>query len=127
MAIATNPKQTFTYVLKADRKLPVAEQTTWDLKPLTIDEQTEISDSMLTTTGVKGEMSWKGGTTELIILRRGLRGVHNFRDESAVTVPFQMEDKTVTNDFLDRVLPADRRELANAITEGGHVTKVEGD
>lgn len=127
MAIAVKPKKQFEYVLLEDRQLPEAEQTTWMLRALTVGEQAELQDSLRTERLDTGETSWKTGTLLLKTLRAGLVGVKGFREEGGVEVSFEKVNGVVSDTFLDRLAPAWRNELSNAIVSAGRLEPKERD
>ncbi len=129
MAIAVDPKQTFQYVLKCDRDLADEEQTVFELRGLTTAEEARVADSMITSVPGESELSLRSGTHQLTLLRAGLRGWRNLRDAAGVEVPFEStkgHPGSVTDKSLDRLLPAWRTELANAVSERGEIDVVEG-
>lgn len=126
MAIAINPKQTVPYILKADRASPPEKQTTWHFRALTLDEQAQIRDSVLTQNAETNEVIVRGGRAELTTLRLGLTSVDNFLDESGKPLKIEKVNGLVPDELLERVSPADRAELAQAIARRGHVTSAEG-
>jgi len=128
VAIAVKPKKTFDYILKDDRKAPSESQTVWKLRGLSISEQTDVQDSLRTEIESSGETTYKTGTLLLKTLRAGLVGVENFRDEEGAIVKFETDTLgMVTYDFLDRLAPAWRVELVNAIASGGLLSEKDRD
>ena len=128
MAIAIQPKKGFDYVLEDDRKFPPEKQTVWKLRGLSIGEQSDVQDSLRTERSDTGETSWKTGTLLLKTLRAGLVGVSNFLDESGAAVEFTKDKSGVVSDeFLDRLAPAWRTELANAISGAGQLSDKQRD
>lgn len=130
MPIALNPRDTFDYVLECDRDLPEEQQTVFVLRGLTVAQEAKVSDSMISTVAGSDEIHMRAGSHALTILRMGLRGWRNFKDESGADVPFE-EDKSrrprgISDECLDRLHPAWRTELANAIDSHGRVTSEEG-
>jgi hypothetical protein len=128
MAIAVTPKKGFDYILVEDRTLPVEQQTVWELRALTVGEQTDVQDSLRTEKAETGETLWKSGTMVLQTLRAGLRGVRNFMDTDGKAVKFETDKSgKVTLEFLDLLLPKWRNELANAIAAGGQLSEKDRD
>ena len=128
MAVAVQPKKQFDYVLEEDRKLLAEKQTVWKLRGLSIGEQADVQDSLRTERTETGETSWKTGTLLLKTLRAGLVGVANFCDDTGLPVAFSSDKSgVVTDDFLDRLAPAWRTELANAIAGAGQLSDKQRD
>ena len=129
MAIAVDPRATFSYVLECDRELPQEQQTTWELRGLTALEEAKIADDLVRQGVADGEVRYSSGSRVLTILRYGLRGVRGFFDASGAEVPFEEtkgHPRQVADAFLDKLQPAWRIELANAITERGRPSVQEG-
>lgn len=126
MPIALDPSETFEYVLECDRDLPEGEQTTFTLRGLTGAERDRIDD-MLIVRNVDGSQSYRTGSATTAALRYGLKGWGGFRDAGGGEVSFKAVRGTVTDECLDRLAPAWRTELANAITSRGEVSEAEGE
>jgi hypothetical protein len=129
MPIALDPKSTFEYVLVDDRELPKEQQTTFELRGLTVSEEASVTDSMILAHGGVEEMSVRAGTHALTVLRYGLRGWRNFHDADGNAVEFETgrgHPKQVTDACLDRLLPKYRQEIMQAILDRGTVTESEG-
>ena len=129
MPIALDPKQTFDYVLKAERDLPAEQQTVFELRGLTIAQETAIADAMMHGTAGSSDFGLRQGTTQLMSLRFGLRGWRNFKNADGVEVAFETQKgapRHVTDACLDYLSGPDRSEIANAITERHSVTAEEG-
>ena len=130
MPIALDPKATFEYVLEDDRSLPTEEQTVFTLRGLTVAEEARVADSMISGLPGQDELSFRSGTHQLTGLRYGLRGWSNFKDSEGSAVPFETTNgnpRNVKDSSLDRILPAYRTELVNAILERGSVNEAEGE
>lgn len=140
MPIALDPKETYDYVLEAERKLGDEEQTVFQLRGLTIAEEAALNNTLVASDMGGDEMKWKTGDYQLKTLKLGLVGWRNFNDAEGVDVPFeaverlrlskqkrsQREDTGVTLACLDRLSSVDRTELANAIGNGAKVSETEG-
>lgn len=129
MPIALDPKATFQYVLECDRSAPKEDQTVFELRGLTVAEEARVADAMITSTPGAEELNFRSGTHQLTVLRAGLKGWTGFSDASGEEVPFVQSKghpRHITDECLDRLLPAWRQELVNAIMERGGVTEDEG-
>lgn len=117
MVTAIDPERTFDYVLKEERGSE--NPTIFKLKVLTARELAEIEDSVSSFFSGKGEVELRirPGTEILQILKRGLRGWENFKDDKGNNIPFRENNAVPREDNFDRIRPEWRRELANAITE----------
>lgn len=133
MPVAPNPNSTFDYVLKCDRDKPVEDQTVFKLSVLNAAEYAEIEDSTVVGDREHGFRT-QSGSTILRVLRLGLRGWSNLRNEEGEEVTFATRTvnggrrgavQQPTDETLSRLLPAWRRELCNAITEGNTVDEDE--
>tara|TARA_R110002012_G_scaffold313109_4_gene524430 strand:- start:1385 stop:1780 length:396 start_codon:yes stop_codon:yes gene_type:complete len=127
--IALDPKSTFTYVLADDRQLPEEDQTRFELRGLTVSEEAAVSDSMILAQSGMDELSFRAGTHQLTVLRKGLRDWANFKDAEGAEIPFKRQKghpPCVTDECLDRLLPRHRQEIMNAILERGSVSTEEG-
>lgn len=140
MPIALDPKETFSYVLEDERKLPEDDQTVFQLRGLTISEEASLNNSLIASDMGGEEMKWKTGDYQLNTLKRGLIGWSNFRDATGNEVACEIvertgfrkktsgkvEDPGVALECLDRLSSAHRTELANAIGNRGKVSEAEG-
>lgn len=125
--IALTPKERFSYVLECDRNLPEDEQTVFELRPLSIAEETKVQDALFG--GGDAGMTMRTGTGQLMRLRFGLVGCKNLLDASGSEVPFETSKgspRHVTDAFLERLGPDARAELSDAIAERGEVSEAEG-
>ena len=135
MPIALDPKEPFDYVLVAERDLPEEDRTVFHLRGLTIEEETNLNNGMLSSQMGGDEVNWNTGDYQLSTLKRGVLGWENFMDKRGEPVPFRTMDPGkatsrkmagVTNECLNTISSTDRTELANAITSRGKVTEDEG-
>lgn len=146
MAIALS-LENFPYVLKADRKKPVEEQTTFFLKVLLASHTATIEDSIRFAhrfkkpkPGQKNEKkkpedeeeevelieATKKGTAVISTLKRGLMGWDNFPDPKGEQVAFKNSDASKCHDSnINRIPSNDRHELAEAIEKGNAITEDE--
>lgn len=114
--IVRSPKQTWPYVLFADRRLPREQQTVWKLKHLTLAEEQALLDNWsrdpITGQAVRNAI----GSEHLTVLRRGLVGWTNLLDADGLAIPFEAGPwGGATDDLLFRIPLMDREELARAI------------
>lgn len=121
MAIAVDPERTFDYVLQEERDLPIEQQTVWKIKVLTARELAEIEDNT-SRIDKEGVLQVRHGSVVLNTLRKGLRGWENFQDAQGNPVPFRDNNGVPREDNFDRMRPAWRREICNAITEQNRLT-----
>lgn len=142
MVLAIDPKKTFDYVLEVDRKQPCQckgkekdcidckgtgkkdtpkdKQTIFKLKVLTSRELARIQDNITVNIG-SGDVALRGGQKVLDILTLGVVDWENFKNEKGQEVEFKKEDGNYEN--WDYLVPDDRRELADAITEQNRMTE----
>lgn len=129
MPIAINPEATTEYVLECDRDKPREEQTRFKVRWLTYKEQVKIEDNIVSSRiGRKGEdseMRIASGSAERDILKAGLVGWENFKDEHGQEVEFKRRGDQVTDECLDRLHTDWRKEIANFITDQGKISKDE--
>ena len=129
MPIALDPRATFEYVLECDRMLPEEERTVFELRGLTVAEEARVADAMITSTPGADELNFRSGTHQLTVRRAGLKDWRSFQDSEGNDIPFPTgkgHPRHVTDEGLDRLLPAWRQELVNAIMERGGATEAEG-
>ena len=120
MAIALDPGQVFSYILKEERKLASENQTVFKLRCLSSKESAKIEDSFATKVNLEtGDVQVKSGMKTYELLQLGLIGWDNFKGNDGKTVAFDVDDKA----RLDRLRPAWRRELADAIMEQNILTE----
>ncbi|MGB0685828.1 MAG: hypothetical protein ACPGQD_06575 [Planctomycetota bacterium] len=133
MARAVTPQDRYRYVLKADRELPEEEQTVWWFRALTAKETAKLED-LLGYNRSTDEVRLNLGTTLANTLKAGLVDCENLLDEEGAVVEFERSEKTlnllgenlkglVTDRFLGRIHPEDRKELADAIHSGAYLRK----
>jgi len=128
MPIAVDPRQPWDYVLKAERNNETP--TKFHLRPLTCGELATVEDNLAAFNAESGEARLLSGTQTLKILRMGLVGWSDFYDAEGKPVEFQGTRRKVAGQdvvqpddiTLDRLVPADRREIAEAITEQNRLT-----
>jgi len=137
-----NPKETFDYVLKADRDLPDGHpyKTVFYLRPLTIDEEERVGNQLFGGQMGSTNLELRSGSHARSILDAGLQGWSNFNtvaDDSNedwttwVKTPVTFERTRATNgkvktELLDMIESGDRTELSNAVTGRGKVGDEEG-
>lgn len=120
MPIAIDPKKTWDYILKAERESE--SPTVFHLATLTVAEEAALQDKLV---AVKdGAAQVASGTHTLEVLRIGLVGWSGFRFCDGTEAPFKTDPgrkvrgrAMVSDESLDLLAPADRKELAEAIVE----------
>lgn len=98
-----DPKTPFEYVLKAERDLPVEEQSVFMLKRLSAREEAVIQDRLTSRiqTGKDVRTDVHSGTYILQTLRAGLVGWRNVTDDTTGSeVAFNEKNKDGMLDFL---------------------------
>lgn len=129
MAIRIDPRKTWEYVLECDRGLSEEQQTYWELRPLTVLEESKLQDMAVTADAESRAVSMNSGRVHLETLRYGLVGCRQFRDQDGTEVPFTskfnkgLAREIVTDDFLSGLHPDWRRELAIAIEQGATLSE----
>ena len=98
------------FVCECDKKLPKPEQTVFNTRFLTADEQAELRDAMYSVSGMGANRSEKflTGTIANKALEIGLQGWTNFKYEDGTEIPFSKEN-------FSSIAPAERDEIANHI------------
>lgn len=135
MAIAIDLGEERPYVLKADRKLPEDDpnRTVWMLGALDPHERAKIQDNLMAMED-GDSIRITSGSAELKILKLGLRGCENFRDAAGNVIDFDFVKvgsakkgirKQPTDEFIARIHPAHRKELAEAINEHNTISEDE--
>lgn len=135
MAIAINPRDLIRYVLVADRDLPLEQQTTFLLRPLTNVQRKLVEDGSLVM-DKGGSVLPRVGSVKLDILRAGLAGWENLRDAEGSEVECKTEPakvnvlgsniSPVTIACINRLHPADLEELVDAIQSTSRPSVDEG-
>lgn len=123
MAIALDPGNTWDYVLKSDRKLPVEQQTTWHLRTLSQRGMMQIVDHMsfrsdgehVSTTGI--------GTQSLDIVADGIVGWTNLLDTGGQPILAEVRNGRLTEESLSRIPTNAILELALSIESGARMTE----
>lgn len=132
MALARSTRETFPYVLEADRRLPKEQQTLFRLRRLSNAQMLAI-DNLVTVDAQTGAVAMRAGDQKVAALRAGLAGWENFNDEGGAPVPFRTDTGTrvvhgvtvenpVAMETLDQLRTEDARELAAAILAGNQLT-----
>ena len=98
------------FVCKCDSKLPKPEQTIFNVRFLTADEQAELRDLMYSVSGMGANRSEKflTGTVANKALEIGLQGWKGFTYDDGADIPFSKEN-------FSSIPPAERDEIANHI------------
>ena len=119
------------YVLKADRKLPPKEQTTWFVRTLPYEKYVQHQNDaveMQRTEGPDGKVRAVTrvltGSQERDALLEGTVRVENFLDAEGNAVPYPKADAQ-RMEFWSRVLPEYRAEIARFILGEQEVTPEE--
>jgi hypothetical protein len=131
MTIARTTKETFDYLLEADRKLPPGEQTVFQLRRLS--NATMLALENLTTFDSAASINVRTGDAKIVTLHSGLAGWKNLRDAERNEVTFKADvgrkvilgvaiDNPASSESLERLSIADLKELAGAILAGNQVT-----
>src|SRR3990170_460493 len=124
MVVALDPRLPFAYVLKSDRSLPPDQQTRFQLRPLTYQEDVYLRDQTVVISEDGGGKVMMGSRRNLR-LRLGLVGWSNLRDAQGRDVPFATEEQflagekrpVVSTASLERLSRVVREELADAVEE----------
>ena len=145
MPLVTRPGQTWEYILERDRvpegatpeeaERVLRHQTRWHLAGISAADRAGLEDELGTIDPATKRWRMNTGTNTLTILRLGLRGADNLNvlDEAGTVKPVEFKTRSMvvlgknrqgvpTDGFLDHIDVQDRRELANAITEGQQLT-----
>jgi len=126
--IAITPRQRFPYVPQSDKQLLPAQQTTFFLRSLTLEERADLEDQSSGYDPGSSEVRMRIGSVALLAVRAGLVGCENLNAEGGNNVPFVTETKQravlgghkinpPTDEFLERVDPEVIRELADEIRQ----------
>lgn len=126
--IAIDPRETWDYVLKAERE--TADPTVFVLGVLKVADEAALQDRLAVIKD--GATTIASGTHTLEVLRRGLRGWRGFRFTDGRDVPFECDRGRMsggiaapTDATLDYLPPDVRKELAEAIIERNRITEPE--
>jgi len=135
MARSIDPRDTFEFILKADRSLEDTDpnKTVWILRALTPAEEARLQDQVAFSSSDGGQIGYRSGSVLLDTLRLGVVGWRNFRDADGDEIEVRRKKVGSVNgnrdelhdDCIARIHPDDRRELSNAITAGGRLTEEE--
>lgn len=117
MPIALDPRRETKYVLACDRELPADKQTRFVIRPLTIRQHAEWQDSIMNYDAETKEVKTNYYSNILTLLRFGLIGCEQFTDSEGRDVRFGMTKGVVSDDFLERLSPEHRYEIATAIKD----------
>jgi len=115
--IALDPRRETKYVLACDRALPAEKQTKFVIRPLTIRQHAEWQDSIMGYDAETKEVKTNYYSNILTLLRFGLIGCNDFFDSEGREVRFSMKNHVVADDFLERLSPEHRYEIATAIKD----------
>lgn len=133
MPVARSKSDLIRYVTEADRKLPVDQQSTFILAPLSnktlgqIANQLQVSVDGLTATVLRGQQRY-------CALKAGLKGWENFSTAEGVPAPF-LTDKgdrqqhgvqftsPPKDETLELLAPSDYAEIADAILSANRLTE----
>lgn len=135
MAVARTTRETFDFVLEADRALPPEQQTVFHLRSLSQATMMAI-ENLMTIDPSMATMSLRSGDQKLLVLRAGLAGWTRFMDADGVEVPFRAEpgrrsvfgtsiDSPAAMECIERLRTSDAREIADAIILGNQLTKTD--
>ena len=144
MPVAIDRDKTWDYVLEEDRLVPDPEkpgETTKNPKPtvftlgaLTLRDRQMIKDKSITFDQEAKHGTLYQGTTELTILRLGLRGCRDFFDADGNEIAFETEPNAkgkgasrtqVTDRFLERLSDKHLAEIAGEIQLRNSLTEDE--
>jgi hypothetical protein len=141
MPIALNINATKKYILEADRKLPIEQQTIFELANLPIEERIRIEDAQAqygvstdANPDSKADMTIKQHKRNLEIVKLGLVGFENFKDSDGKNVVFETIASTggkngskniVSGKCLNRFAMEWIDELAKAIIDLNALTSEE--
>lgn len=130
MIIAINPDEKIRYIPKCDRELPAERQTAFLLRPMKAKDAAKMQDGAaeidLARDQKDSTLRLRSGTQELEVLRLGLAGWENFKDANGAEVEYRENNGNPRPEVLDRIPAKIRRELAEAIIEGGTLSESAG-
>ena len=138
MPLALTPHETWKYQLISDR-IPDGDgrrtKTSklnpdgpiWTLRSIPAGVHARITDAIEL---AEGSICLNRGTVALMLLEHGVESVENWTDEKGNTITLRKRTvggrEVVDLEFLDRMTPDDRVELANAVENREKVTPHEG-
>lgn len=143
MPIAVDPTSTWDYVLKDDRTIPDPQgsepiknpqPTVFELGVLDVGDAARLEDASSFVDATDKTLHSNSGSTELEVLRLGLKGCRDFFGRDGSLIEFETEPNgkgskatrsVVTNRFLNRLSIKHRAELAEAIQLGNRLTEDE--
>jgi len=124
MPIFTRPRDSFEYILKAERDLPEDGQTIFLLADLKERHRVKIMDSfrVQVSDGDDGTSVGGSGSRIYMAVKYGLVGWKNAKYPDGTPVPFETESggKTPTDDTLSMLSWADKMELAEVVLEAAY-------
>ena len=123
--IAISPRTEHTYVLHAERKLPLEQQTVWRYRPMTVGQQHAMGDDCdRDSHGNKIRNS--EGTKRLTLVRTNLVGWENFADGKGGQVEHRRDKYGLVDmDVLEQIPFTARVEIAIAIENDVQFSTVE--
>lgn len=111
-------KKTIQYIPLMDRDLPAAEQTTFELKALSFEEEAILEDMLSLDNGA---MQLNLGSKNLAALHFGLVSVHNFGDlqvtRNMLKPKYHGIIAPLNDDIVNAIPVSVRTELAQAIQD----------
>lgn len=126
---AVSPRQVTRFVPSCDQALPIAEQTTITIRPLTVDEESILDDAQWRV-DADGTRKFSFSSKMLMALHIGLVGIENFSDENGAQIIVEREEfadefgvKRIKNETLERIPKAIRDEIALKIITSNSPTE----
>ena len=126
---AVSPRQVTRFVPSCDQALPIEEQTTIIIKPLTVDEESILDDSQWRV-DTDGTRKFSFSSKMLMALHIGLGSIENFVDENGERITVEREEfadefgvKRIKNETLERIPKAIRDEIALKIITSNSPTE----
>ena len=124
--LAIDPSKKYEYVPEGERDMEVPEQTVFFLSMPTAREAASLQDDTVESTlGDQSVMRVKSGTSILTALKSGLKGWKNFKDCNGKDVQWRDNNGNPRPEMFDFIPPELRRELAEVITSGVGLDKVQ--
>jgi len=120
MAVSLNLNKV-PYILECDKDQPVEKQTTFYIKPLSAKQSASLQDSMKFSGSGEGASMTNIGSNTLEMVKIGLVGWENFKDEVGNEIKF-LKDMDAN---LDRLAVSYRYELAGKIMELSNLSEPE--